>query len=144
MAVTPQGSRNVSLHTPLFDRFQSSRRAGLASLARDIADILGARRAVPGLAPGVLGWGLPGTGGYSPGSPDDRERLAAMIANAITRFEPRLTNVKVAPNEVEGEFSFSVSASLIQEEGAPITLRVLAPRRGGGLGADVVVLADRY
>lgn len=143
MARPNQDGRERNLHTPLFDRFQSAQRAGLASLARDVADILGARRVMPGFAPGVLGWGLPGTGGFSPGSTEDRERLAALIANAITRFEPRLSGVKVQPDEVDGEFCFSVSANLVQEDEQPVTLQILAQRRGGGLGADVRVSTGR-
>ena len=143
MAQISPANRSPALHTPLFDRFQSAQRAGLGSLARDIADILGSRRAVPGQAPGILGWGLPGIGGFSPSSDEDRQRLAKLIANTLNQFEPRLTDIRVVPEVSSGEFSFSVSAQLIEQSGRSIALRILAPRRGGGLGADVMVLGDQ-
>ena len=88
MAAHPRDKRGLSLHTPLFDRFESGRPATLASLARDVADILGARRVRA--APGVLGWGLSGISGASATSEDDRNRIASHVAAAIERFEPRL------------------------------------------------------
>ena len=143
MARHPSDNQNLSLHTPLFDRFESSRPADLQSLARDIADILGARRATPGPAPGILGWGLPGIAGLSPASEDHRQRMASVIAAAINRFEPRLAGVRVAPESGGGDFSFTVSANLVLEGDRAVALRILAPRRGGALGADVLVLGDR-
>ena len=140
MASSLPGQHGPSLHTPLFDRFQSNRRADLRSLARDVADILGARQAHQG--PGVLGWGLPGFIGASATSQKDQERIASAIAEAIERFEPRLTRVAVQPDARGGDFRFSVSASLIEESGRTVTLRILAPRRGGALGADVVVIGE--
>lgn len=133
----------ASLHTPLFDRFESDRPADFGSLARDIADILGARRATPGPAPGLLAWGLPGIGSFSPVSEEDRQRVAALIAAAITRYELRLAEVRVTPEEVSGDFAFAVSADLIQAGRHPINLRIFAPRRGGALGANIVVLGNR-
>ena len=138
MAAHPRDKRGLSLHTPLFDRFESGRPATLASLARDVADILGARRVRA--APGVLGWGLSGISGASATSEDDRNRIASHVAAAIERFEPRLVNVVVTPEGKGGDFRFSVSATLVQEQNRSVVLRVLAPSRGGGLGAEVLVL----
>jgi len=143
MALSPSDSRAPRLHTPLFDRFASNRPADLRSLARDIADILGARRAKTGLAPGILAWGLPSLGNMSPASEADRPRVASAIAEALNRFEPRLSGVRVTPDSEAGEFAFSVSANLIQQGGEVVSLRILAPRRGGALGADVLLLNDR-
>ena len=133
-------TQHVSIHKPLFDRFEGTGPATLQDLARDIADILGARRAFRSYAPGVLRWGLTGIGGFSPGSEKDQELLAAQIAETIEAFEPRLTNVSVRPIGTSGEFRFNVEADLTQEKGQAIRLRVHAPTRGGALGAQVVLL----
>ncbi len=126
--------------TPLFDRFQSDQPAGLDELARDIADILGARRVFSGRAPGLLGWGLPGIAGLAPNSEKDREEVATIITTIIERFEPRLERVQVTPIPDTVEFSFLLEAELIQTGDEMVTLRILSPRRGGALGADIAVL----
>ncbi len=130
--------RGSVIHTPLFDRFLSDQPANLATLARDLADILGARRTHAG--PGALGWGLSGVDGATATSAEDRDRIAANMSAAIERFEPRLTNVVVTPEGEGGDFRFSVSAHLVQENDRSVVLRVLAPNRGGALGAEVLVL----
>ena len=126
--------------TPLFDRFELDRPAGMDELARDIADLLGARRAHAATLPGVLNWGLPGAPGMTPASEHDRRRIAGFIADALERHEPRLEAVRITPTEHVNEFSFEIEASLIQTRDSTITLRILSPRRGGGLGAEVAVL----
>ena len=130
------------MYTPLFDRFESDREADLDGLARDIADILGARRGYQGNLPGVLSWGLPPMQGLSPSSPKDRDRIAAYIQEAIEKFEPRLENVNVIPIEGRFDFSFQLEAELVSLDNSEITLRIFSPRRGGGLGADVTVIGD--
>ena len=142
MARVRSDTRGISLHTPLFDRFEGTGRASLGDLARDLADILGARRAVSGAAPGVLAWGLTGIGDFSPGSEADQRRLAAQIASVIEKFEPRLSRVRVTPLGKGGDFRFTLEADLVQSAGRSIRLRILAPRRGGALGADVVMIGD--
>lgn len=137
---TLEGSEYVNLHTPLFDRFESPRAATLGHLARDVADILGARRIFRGALPGVLGWGLPDMSGFTPTSEKDREAIAEMIAAAIERFEPRLENVRVTPMEQSVDFTFTLEADLVQMNDESVTLRILSPRRGGALGADIRVL----
>lgn len=136
-------SRQLVLHTPLFDRFEHDRRATLADLARDLADVLGARRAVPGNVPGVLAWGLDGIGDFSPSSEEDRERLADQIARAVEQFEPRLARVAVTPVEHGGEFRFNLEADLMHQAGGVVRLRILAPRRGGALGAEVHMVGGK-
>ena len=133
---------NGPVRTPLFDRFESDRESGLGELARDVADILGARRALEGDPPGVPGWGLPDLSGLSPASSRDRERIAEYVARAIERFEPRLERVSVTPMEDIGDFTFRIDAELVEPEGEPIALRILCPRLGGGAGAEVVVIAE--
>lgn len=137
MAQPPSTPRELSLHTPIFDRFEHGRNATLADLARDLADLLGARRAVRGNAPGVLSWGLEGIGDFVPTSEEDRQRVADQIARLVERFEPRLDRVTVTPIEAEGEFRFNLEAELVHRAGGSIRLRILAPRRGGALGAEV-------
>ena len=133
----------VAIVTPLFDRFISERPADMHSLVRDIADILGSRRAVSRNLPGVLGWGLPDMQGLSPSSADDRKAVARTIARAIERFEPRLTDIVVTPIDDAKEFAFVLEASLVQSDAELVKLRVLSPRKGGGLGAEVAVIGER-
>ncbi len=132
-----------SLLTPLFDRFESNRPTGLAGLARDIADILGARRTLPGRVPGVLGWGLPGMAGLAPNSEKDRQEVALLIEKVIERFEPRLTDVRVTPIPGTVDFAFNLEARLEQLEDDGVLLRIMSPRPGGALGADVTVIGGR-
>lgn len=130
----------VSLLTPLFDRFESDRAATADDLARDLADILGARRSLMGRVPGVLGWGLPGLSGLAPNSDKDREEVASIITATINRFEPRLEHVRVTPVPGSFEFRFILEAELVQANDESVTLRILSPRRGGALGADIDVI----
>lgn len=129
----------VGLRSQLFDRFEGRGGSGADRLSADLADLLGSRRAYPRNLPGILSWGLPGMAGISPGSDSDRERVAEYIAGAIRRFEPRLANVVVTPAGEGVDFSFVLEAQLADRGGEGVRLRVLAPRRGGGLSADVAV-----
>ncbi len=126
--------------TPLFDRFDSARPSGINELLRDITDVLGARRTGPRGSPGVVGWGLPSMTGLSPKVERDRLKIASIIESAIRQFEPRLENLHVTPIEGEDGFVFKLEGKLITESDDAVTLRVMAPRKGGGLGADVSVI----
>ncbi len=130
------------MQTPLFDRFESDKEATLDSLARDIADILGARRGLQENLPGVLGWGLPSMIGLTPAAEKDRLMVANFIQEAIEKFEPRLVNVNVIPLEGASiDFSFQLEAILVlDDDSEEVTLRILSPRRGGALGADVKIV----
>ena len=143
MALARTEAGGLALQTPLFDRFERPGRSHLGDLTRDLADILGARRAIPGQVPGVLAWGLEGIGNFSPSSEEDQQRLANQIARTIERFEPRLENVVVTPIAHDTEFRFTVDASLVRRGGGSVRLRILTPRRGGGLGADVSMVGAR-
>lgn len=123
----------------LFDRFESGSSADTDTLSRDLADLLGARRPFGFDMPGILGWGLPGMAGIVPGSDTDRQQVADHIATAIRRFEPRLRDVVVEPQEGKGEFAFTLSARVAGRTEDGVMLRILAPRRGGGLSADVAL-----
>jgi len=140
MAILGAKSRRIELRALLFDRFEGKRSVGLEDLARDLADILGARRYQTGPVPGMLSWGLPGIGNFSPSSEQDHQRLADLIAGLIARFEPRLERVTVTPVGGGVDFRFTVAADLSQESDRALRLRILAPRRGGALGADVVYI----
>ncbi len=128
------------MRSTLFDRFESDRNPGIDALLNDLADLLGARRPYPGRLPGVLNWGLAIPKGLSPGSGQDREYLARHIEDVIREFEPRLSGVQVLVLERQGEFGYEIVAKRVDQEDHTLALRVLTPRRGGGLGADVVVL----
>ena len=125
----------------LFDRFESADDGDLDGLAYDIADILGARRAIEGdNLPGVLKWGLPGMIGLSPQVDSDRRLVAGYIKDALLQFEPRLKSVDVIPTEGSNDFSFQLKAEIIDDDNEQITLRIITPRRGGGLGAEIAVI----
>ena len=126
--------------TPLFDRFEGGR-AGGRSLARDLEDLLGARRAASGPAEGLLAWGVPIPPGLSPLVESHRERVAALIGEALARFEPRLDDVRITPVEGVSEFLFELEGRTCADDGSVLRLRVLVPRRDGGLGAEVLELA---
>ncbi len=128
------------MKSTLLDRFESPTPPGLDALARDVADILGARRAFPRRMPGVLNWGLPGTVFLSPSSPEDRRFLAAQIEAALEEFEPRLVNVRAVPVPNVQDFVFELRATLVEPADETVSVRILTPRRGGGLGAEVIVL----
>ena len=127
----------------MFDRFDQREKPGIAALAQDIADILGARRAFARRMPGALDWGLPGTAGLSPSLESHRQRVANEIAQALRKFEPRLESIAVTPIPDAKDFAFRLEANLFDEDDESLTLRILSPRRGGGLGADVLVLGSR-
>ena len=129
------------LHTPLFDRFLSEKPADLQSLARDIADIVGARRAHSG--PGIVGWGLSGADRTTGASADDRKRLASDMAAAIEKFEPRLSGVTVVPELKGSKLRFRVSANLLFGDTRTVVLSVLGPNRNGSLGASVTLDSTR-
>ncbi|MXY52865.1 MAG: hypothetical protein F4Y86_10135 [Gammaproteobacteria bacterium] len=129
----------TAVQSQLFDRFESARPADVDTLSRDLADLLGARRAFGVDLPGILGWGLPGMAGITPGSETDRQQVAGYIATAIERYEPRLRNVRVEPLEGSQEFSFTLSAEVAGHAEDAVRLRIVAPRRGGGLSADVTI-----
>ena len=128
------------MHTPLFTRFTSAEESDYSDLVRDLSDLLGARRGFSNRLPGILDWGLPSLSGISPSSERDREDVAKHLAEAIERFEPRVEQVRVIPVPGVRDFAFEIEAILAETPDGAIKLRVLAPRRGGGLGADVVVI----
>ena len=145
MATRRVRGSDVSLSTriPLFTRFETGEDAGLDDLARDLADILGSRRVLPHRVPGILNWGLPGISGVSPNSHKDRVRVAGLVAQVIEQFEPRLEQVRVVPDDDMTDFNFHIEAELVRpDENQSITLRVLSPRRGGGLSAEVQVIGE--
>ena len=112
----------------------------MAALLRDVTDLLGARRLHTGAVSGLMAWGLSNTVGLAPSSAADRDEIASQIADQLRRFEPRLQNVRVMPVHDAGEFAFVIQAHVVGEEDERLVLRVIAPRRGGGLGADVLMV----
>ena len=126
--------------TPLFDRFDAGGADG-GSLARDLEDLLGARRAGTVAGEGLLGWGVPIPPGLSPLVELHRERVAALVGEAIARFEPRLDDVRVTPVAGVSEFLYEIEGRTYADGWSVLRLRVLVPRRDGGLGARVLELA---
>ena len=130
------------IYANLFDRFGPDEDPGPQALTTHLADMLGGRRLFSGRNLGVLSWGLPPLLNRVAASTGDRQYIADCIADAIYRFEPRLENVKVTPVEGRSEFTFVIEATL-QEESATVSLRILSPHVGGGLGAKVEVVTIR-
>ena len=128
-----------TIASTLFDRFESDGGATPETLARDLADLLGARRASEGNH-GVLGYGLPPLTGITSKSVADKKRVARIVREAIEAHEPRLANVRVTPIK-SPEFTFTLEGDTVGETEEPVVLKVLSPMTGGGLGAQVVVLA---
>ena len=132
-----------SPHLALFDQFEKKPSHATAALLRDITDLLGARRLHPGAESGLMAWGLSNTVGLAPSSAKDRKRIAGEITEQLRQFEPRLRNVRVVPVRDAGEFAFRIDAHVVAEEGEHLVLRVVAPRKGGGVGADVVLMGAK-
>ena len=128
------------MRSTLLDRFESAKPPGLDALARDISDILGARRAFTRRMPGILNWGLPVSMSMSPSSPEDRDLMASHIEAALEEFEPRLGSVRALPVAGAQDFVFELKAMLVEPADQSVSVRILTPRRGGGLGAEVLVL----
>ena len=126
----------------LFDRLEGAGTTSVPErLARDIADVLSARRIQESSSRyRVLAYGLPSLDSITRRSLDDKRRVARYIAETLRAFEPRLRSVRVIPIEEEVEFQFRIEAELVGDDAASVTLRVLSPLPGGGLGAEAVVL----
>ena len=126
----------------LFDRLEGAGTESVPErLARDIADVLSARRILESSSRfRVLAWGLPSLDAITRRSLDNKRRVAGYIAETLRAFEPRLRSVRVTPIEEEVEFQFRIEAELVGDDTASVTLRVLSPLPGGGLGAEAVVL----
>lgn len=106
----------ASSPAPLFDRLCAAAddsvgpldaRGLQASLARDLADLLGTRSRLPlqrftDEAGTVLDYGLPDFSALSPRSDDDRQGLKDAIMHAIACFEPRLMHVQVDVDDWTG------------------------------------------
>ena len=126
----------------LFDRLEGSGTDSIPErLARDIADVLSARRIQESSSRyRVLAYGLPSLDAITRRSLDNKRRVAGYIAETLRAFEPRLRSVRVTPIEEVVEFQFRIEAELAGDDAASVTLRVLSPLPGGGLGAEAVVL----
>ena len=131
------------MRATLFDRFTTDDDAVPESLAVDLADLLSGRRAFSSRHLGVLSWGMPSMTQITSRSMKDRQRVAGFIVETIDRFEPRLEQVRVTPIEDAVDFQFRIEAQLVESDVSSITLRILSPLVGGGLGAKVVVLDAR-
>ena len=95
-----------------------------AALLRDLEALLNARkpwRSMPArlsfLRTSALSYGLADFAGGTVKDAMERTRLCAEIADAITRFEPRLTAVEVelaeTPSSLEAVLSFRIKAVLL-------------------------------
>ena len=131
------------MYASLFDRFGKHDDDDPGILAGELVDLLGGRRVYndPGL--GVLCWGMPPLSNMTPAT--DNRYIAACIADALQRFEPRLERVQVTPNDAADGCSFLITATLVEESSA-INVRIFSPYAGGSLGAkvEVVRVSDEF
>jgi len=83
----------------------------------------------------VLEYGIPDLSAFSAGSPDDRARVAAVVARAVAAFEPRLRQVSVAVLELDDHqrsLSLRIDATLVAAEVAePISFPTLFTLKSG-------------
>jgi hypothetical protein len=131
------------MYAALFDRFETDDDASPEGFAFGLAEVLSGRRIFSARGLGVLSWGMPSMSDITSRTPKDRQRVADYIMEVIDRFEPRLEDVKVTPVDGAVDFSFRIDAQFVQSDASSITLRILSPMVGGGLGAKVVVLDVR-
>jgi type VI secretion system protein ImpF len=80
-----------------------------AALRRDLEALLNTRQTprpapdgFPELARSLYNYGLPDIASISPGSSDQVSRLLALVEEAVMKFEPRLTQVRVIPESARG------------------------------------------
>lgn len=116
-------------------------RAGvIASVTREVGRLFNTRSphperlAQPETA-WVLDYGVPDFGGSSAASAADRERYATLLAQALQRFEPRLSQVRVtlepvpeAPSRLAGRVSAQLQLGRVRE---PVSFPLLAAADGG-------------
>ncbi|HWG47021.1 MAG TPA: type VI secretion system baseplate subunit TssE [Gemmataceae bacterium] len=77
------------------------------SVRRDLENLLNTRRTVEDwpsdfveVSNSILAYGMPDLTAFNAGAPREREELALLIGDALTRFEPRLRDVRVSLVEV--------------------------------------------
>ena len=131
------------MRSTLFDRFESDNEPTAEQLAGDMADLLSGRRAFESRTLGVLCWGMPAMNDISSRSQSNKEQVARYITETLVRFETRLERVRVTPIDDAVDFSFRIEAKVVETDTTSVTLRILSPLIGGGLGAKVVVLDVR-
>jgi len=99
------------------------------SLRRDLEDLLNARRPLESLPEGLdklpgslLNYGLPDLQSIEVRETHDVQRLCRLIEECVSRFEPRLQNVTVAPvldsnqeKPLDRRLRFSIEAMLVAE-----------------------------
>ncbi len=96
-------------------RFRYTAAQMIDSVRRDLEDLLNTRRTVKDwpsdfveISNSVLAYGLPDLSAFNAGAPREGEELARLIADAITRFEPRLRDVRVVLRESGGAKALKV------------------------------------
>lgn len=125
------------MYASLFDRFAKCDDDDPGILADELGDLLGGRRVYADAGLGVLAWGMPPLPNVTPAT--DQRTIAACIADALQRFEPRLERVRVTPDDSADGCSFLITATLVEEPSA-VNLRIFSPYTDGSLGAKVEVV----
>jgi type VI secretion system protein ImpF len=94
-----------------------------AAVQRDLEDLLNTPRPYPEIPEGfaetrdsIAGYGLPELVSRSASTPDEQARLAEMLQDAVSRFEPRLREVRAevlpTPGNLPGQVRVRIKAQL--------------------------------
>jgi type VI secretion system protein ImpF len=107
----------------------------VAAVKRDLQDLLNTRQTGPEfpdtseLRGSILTFGLPDFTSFNGVTPAQRKLLTDAIADAITRFEPRLQDVEVTRVEAEDDKSlklqFKITARLSVPPATPVAFRTV-------------------
>jgi len=84
----------------------------------------------------VLEYGIPDLSAFSAGSEEDLVRMAGVISRAVAAFEPRLRQVRVAVERMEGARSLRLRLDallMIDEVAEPVSFPTLLGLRTGAV-----------
>ncbi len=109
------------------------------SVRGELERLLNTRRPAPPGDPRqltVLDYGIPDFSHLSPASSEDRAELAALVAQAVAAFEPRLSQVRVVVrgwDEVDRSLELAIDARLaIGALSEPVSFPTRLGVQGGG------------
>jgi type VI secretion system protein ImpF len=92
----------------------------------------------------VLEYGIPDLSAFSAGSEEDLARMAGVVSRAVAAFEPRLRQVRVAVERLEGARSLRLRIDallMIDEVAEPVSFPTLLGLRTGH--AQVTQMKER-
>jgi len=117
------------------------------SVRRELARLLNTRCPTPthligGQDRSVVNYGIPDFSSMSPTNTEDQKRLATIISQTITAFEPRLTQVKVnVERYMESEHALFVRIDamlIVRSITEPVSFKVYLHTSSGALTIDQI------